>query len=538
MRERTKPSSSRSGGEEGKRVGLWIRVSTEDQARGESPEHHETRGRMYAESKGWTVVTVYHLEGVSGKSVMGHPEAKRMLQDVYEGAISGLIFSKLARLARNTPELLEFAAIFEEHGADLISLAESIDTSTPAGRLFYTLIAAMAQWEREEIAERVAASVPVRAKLGKRISGAAPYGYAWTDGKLVPDEKEAPVRKLMYELFRETRRVRTVAGLLNKRGCRTRNGSPFTNTTVRRLILDPTAKGLRRANYTRSQGDGKKWKLKPESDWVEVPIPAIVDVALWEECASVLRERSAGPKPGPRPVHLFTGAVFCHCGRKMYVPSNSPKWTCYGCRNKIPVPDLERVFAEQLKGFAFSEEAMADHLAEVDTVIEGKRELLQTLRSEEGVSRTESEMLYRLYLEGGLSVQGFRERNDPLEKRKGELQTEIPRLQGEIDFLAIRKLGSAEVLAEAKTLYERWATLAFELKREIVETIVEKIVVGLGEVEIDLASLSLPSPSHPAPLLPSSPELPAERERIHTDSSRQGAKTGPGRAGGHGRERR
>lgn len=87
-------SSASHPSDGGRRAGLWIRVSTEDQARGDSPEHHEVRGQMYAEMKGWTVVTVYHLEGVSGKSVMGHPEAKRMLADVRGGQISALIFSK------------------------------------------------------------------------------------------------------------------------------------------------------------------------------------------------------------------------------------------------------------------------------------------------------------------------------------------------------------------------------------------------------------------------------------------------------------
>src|SRR5260221_9770957 len=87
-----------------KSVGIWIRVSTEDQVRGESPEHHERRARAYAEGKDWRVIEVYRLEAVSGKSVMGHPEAQRMLADVRSGRITGLLFSKLARLARNTRE--------------------------------------------------------------------------------------------------------------------------------------------------------------------------------------------------------------------------------------------------------------------------------------------------------------------------------------------------------------------------------------------------------------------------------------------------
>ncbi len=118
--------------EQVKEVGVWVRVSTEDQVRGESPEHHEKRARAYAEAKGWRVVELYLLGAVSGKAVIAHPEAQRMLADVKSGRITALVFSKLARLARNTKELLEFAELFRRSGADLVSLQEAIDTSSPA----------------------------------------------------------------------------------------------------------------------------------------------------------------------------------------------------------------------------------------------------------------------------------------------------------------------------------------------------------------------------------------------------------------------
>lgn len=481
-----------------KQVGIWIRVSTEDQVRGESPETHERRARLYAESKGWNVVTVYRLDATSGKTVMDHPEAKRMMRDVREGNISGLVFSKLARLARNTKELLDFADTFREHGADLISLAEAIDTSSPAGRLFFTIIAAMATWEREEIAQRVIASVPIRAQLGKPLGGQSSLGYEWKDKKLVVNAKEAPIRRLVYELYREHKRKKTVARLLNEQGFRMRSGAPFTDSTIGRLIQDPTAKGVRRANYTRA-GLDKNGKpavvLKPESEWVFLDVEAIVSEELWTECNTILlQQRQEGKRKGRRPVHLFTGYVYCQCGEKMYVPSTTPKYLCYQCRTKIPIEDLERIYHSEIKDFLFSPEKIADHLERADEVLKQKAEQLEHLEHERRKVQREIDKLYELYQADQIDKHGFGTKYRPLATHQAQLDDQIPAAQAELDVMKVTELAREDVLASARDVHTAWPTFSFEEKRQIVEAITERITVAKDEITIELFASPGPSP--------------------------------------------
>ncbi len=472
--------------EKKKSVGIWIRVSTEDQAKGESPEHHEKRARYYAESKEWDVKVVYHLEAVSGKSVMQHPEAKKMLRDIKAGTITGLIFSKLARLARNTRELLDFADLFRESNADLISLQEAIDTSTPAGRLFYTMIAAMAQWEREEIASRVAASVPVRARMGKPLGGAAPFGYRWLGKELVIDQHEAPVRKTMYELFAKEKRKKTVAKLLNEKGYRTRNGSEFSDTTIDRLLRDPMAKGQRRANYTKSRGEKKHWDIKPESEWVLTACPAIISEELWNKCNGILDQQEATRKPRSRAtVQLFSGFLTCQCGSKMYVPSRTTKYTCTKCKKtRIDVKDIEEIYYDYLKSFLLTKQDLATFQVRANEAIQTKETELGTLAKEKERIKKEMDKLIQLHLKDQIPTDSFKGYFEPLDSQYKQLDTSVSQLEGQLDFLKIQQLSGDHILENAENLYERWPALDLTVKRRIVEELTQSIVIDTEDITI------------------------------------------------------
>jgi site-specific DNA recombinase len=480
-----------------KQVGIWLRVSTEDQVRGESLEIHEHRARSYAESKGWTVSEVYNLAAVSGKRVIDHPQARRMIADIQSGHISALIFSKLSRLSRNNRELLEFADIFQKANADLVSLAESIDTGTPAGRMFYNMLSAMANWEREEIASRVAASVPIRAALGKPLGGRTPYGYRWLDKKLCVDPSEAPIRKLIYELYSQHKRRRTVARLLNERGLRTRTGSAWSDTSVERNLRDTTAIGKHRVNYTRTANDQTgRVELKPESEWFWHEVEPIIDKALYDECVSHMDSlRQAGKRLTRKSVNLFSGYARCaKCGDKMIVPSQMVKYICRPCNIRIPMDILEDAFVGELAGVSLSGATQEERTADVAAKVADIDQLIRSHESTIQSVEREVDVLIDLYGKGALDEAGFRQRSEKHQTRKLELSEELPRLVARREALLASLTQSKEAYKESRDILTRWPKLTRENKRLIIEAVLERVIVDDDSLEFVFRFDPPPSP--------------------------------------------
>jgi site-specific DNA recombinase len=469
-----------------KKIGIWLRVSTEDQVKGESLDVHEARARSYADSKGWTIAETYRLEAVSGKKVSDHPEARRMLADIKRGHISGLIFSKLARLSRNNRELLDFAELFQNYNADLISLSESIDTSTPAGRMFFSIIAALCNWEREEIVNRVRASVPIRAAMGRSLGGQAQYGYKWEDKKFVIVPEEAAVRKLMYELFLELRRFRTVARVLNERGYRTRTGKLWAGSSIERLMRDPTAKGTKRYNFSHIPDGQVSWVAKPESDWVHHPCEPIVSEELWNSVNDMLTEKKlAGVRQSRTAKTLFGGLCHCQCGGKMYVPSNMKKYVCdqQGCRRKIPIDTLEAIFQSELDSFAYSKDTLADFKLRSETELNQTVDLIDSHERQIELIDKQTDSLLALYQTGSLDQPAFAKRYHPLQGRMSELTDELAKLTATADRLTSDVTRGEDALIETQGIAAQYPAMPFADRRRLVETVVERVTIGDDDVE-------------------------------------------------------
>ncbi len=161
----------------------YVRVSTEEQAReGVSLATQRAQVEAWCVAKGWQLVATHSDEGISGKSLRGRPGLAQALEQVEKDGGGVLVVTKLDRLSRSVRDILDLVECrFVKNGATLCSIGESLDSTTASGRFVLTLLAGLAQMEREQVGERTRAALAHKMAQGD-WQGNVPFGWRAGDG--------------------------------------------------------------------------------------------------------------------------------------------------------------------------------------------------------------------------------------------------------------------------------------------------------------------------------------------------------------------
>ena len=205
----------------------YIRVSTEKQADfGVSLEAQEAKIRAMAVVQGADLAEVI-VDTESAKS-LNRPGMERLLSLVDAGAVNTVIIAKLDRLTRSVKDLAELLERFTRRGVSLVSVAESLDTGTAAGRLVLNIMTAVSQWEREAIGERTRDAMSHKRAKGERV-GTIPFGFRMAEdgARLEEDPAEQDVLSRIQRLKAQGHTMRQIADELNRQGFTTRRGTAW-----------------------------------------------------------------------------------------------------------------------------------------------------------------------------------------------------------------------------------------------------------------------------------------------------------------------
>jgi DNA invertase Pin-like site-specific DNA recombinase len=191
----------------------YIRVSTEDQAReGISLENQEVKIRAYASINDFELVEVICDEGASGKDLEREGMAK-LLHMVESRKVEAVIVYRLDRLSRRTLDTLSLIENLESKGIAFHSISEKVDTKSATGKFFLTIISAVAQMERDLIAERTKDALAHKKQNGE-WTGRIPFGFRMENNRLVEDPEQIKVIQKAKRLRRSGKSLREISRAL------------------------------------------------------------------------------------------------------------------------------------------------------------------------------------------------------------------------------------------------------------------------------------------------------------------------------------
>jgi len=306
------------------KTGIYIRVSTDEQVKyGYSIRAQKEKLINYANIKEWKIYKIYIDEGKSGKN-LERTAIKELINDIKNKDVNNVLIYKIDRLTRSTKDLIELIELFKSYNCDFNSLTESIDTSSPTGRMFIKIIGLFAEFERETIVERIKVALERKVKEGYSLcSSTSSYGYERKKGEKIQkiNQEESIVVKKIYEMFLNGKTISEIKETLRENKIKTKKNKEWTNKTIINILSNPNYIGNVRYGINTNKYFEKKGKHQK-----------IINLDIYKIVKDKLNNRIRTNKDA-----YYSNKLQCLCSNKMYTKRTYFKKKCYInylCKNK------------------------------------------------------------------------------------------------------------------------------------------------------------------------------------------------------------
>ena len=320
---------------ENKIAGLYIRVSTEDQAReGFSLKEQEKRLRAMCEYKEYEVYKIYKDSGISAKTGNYRPAFEELLQDIKDKKCNTIVVLKLDRLTRSVYDWENILKFLEENDAYLDCANDDINTTNANGKMISRILTSVSQQEIERTSERTKVGLAGAIKEG-HIPARAPLGYKHVDKKLVPDPltKDTVIR--IYNLYFEGKSYYNIATIFNEEQILGKTN--WKDTGILRIISNEVYKG-----------DYVHGKRTNHPTYYKDVIEPIISKEMWDNCQ--VQKKKNQKNYMRTQTYIFLQKLKCpKCGRILAGGAShkikSDKWyfyyRCGNCKSNIHEDKIE-----------------------------------------------------------------------------------------------------------------------------------------------------------------------------------------------------
>ncbi|MDB4894713.1 MAG: resolvase, partial [Firmicutes bacterium] len=483
------------------KVAIYIRWSTEDQGQGHTLEIQRESCRYYCMSQGWVArdELTFIDDGWSGSN-LERPALARLRDSVRAGQVECAVVYKLDRLSRNIKDIINLVLDEWEEACCVRSTQEPVDTTSDAGKMFFTMLGSFADFERSSIKSRTWSGKVKNAEKGRNPGMVYPFGLqkAEAGGWEIREDEAAVVRRIFAEYLRG-RSCRLIAFGLNDQGTPTRSGRMWQNADISRLLRNPLYAG-RLVFNRRAFAQKKKLGRVVEKDAAEViscdgAAPAIVDQESWDQAARIRAgrprvNRGASARTQSSP-YLLSGLLKCPCGHAWVGiqggKQNQRFYACAGARSAGAAKCASRsITAATLDGFVVARvretwplkggfradmlEGLADRLREHEVrvkALKGRFSAVEAL-----LERFKGD-----YKAGKLAAEVYMELTRESRAEREQISGQLAAADAERREIA----GSQVDLEQAGAWYARldeWDALALTEQQQILRMLIARVVVS------------------------------------------------------------